>query len=197
MTGLDKIINQILKEADDLAAAKIETAEKEAQETIAAAQKDAEKASEEISRRSEIEIRNYRERVTSADDLNRRRAILEAKQEMISEVIEKAYQRFCAQEKAEYFEVIKEMIRTFALAQEGDIYFSANDLDRMPQMFFAEIDRIAQEKGGKLKLSPESRAIDGGFILAYGGIEENCSLKALFDSRRDQFKDLVQTILFS
>jgi len=89
------------------------------------------------------------------------------------------------------------MLNRFALAQDGDIYFSGRDLDRMPAGFAEEISKIAEGKGGKLTLSEETRVLDGGFVLAYGGIEENCSFKALFDSKEDAFKDQVQKILFS
>ena len=33
-------------------------------------------------------------------------------------------------------------------------------------------------------ISEEARKIDGGFILVYGGIEENCTIKAVFDDEK-------------
>ena len=39
--------------------------------------------------------------------------------------------------------------------------------------------------------------MDGGFILCYGGIEENCSFDAIFDSAREHLQDAVQRILFA
>lgn len=197
MAGLDKIINQILEEANNLAAEKKAAAEKEAAGIMQEAKVNAAKTSEEISKRSEMDVSNYRERVKSSNDLYRRTAVLTAKQEIISEVIEKAYQRFCASEGEAYFNTIKTMLDKFVLAQEGDIYFSARDLDRMPAGFEDEIAKAAAAKGGKLTLSKETRKLDGGFVLAYGGIEENCSFKALFDSKEDDFKDQVQKILLS
>lgn len=38
--------------------------------------------------------------------------------------------------------------------------------------------------------------IDNGFILAYGGIEENCTIRAMFDAKRDELSDIVHRLLF-
>ena len=50
--------------------------------------------------------------------------------------------------------------------------------------------------GGSLTVSPEAAPIDNGFILKYGGIEENCSLRALFSSMKDQLQDKVNAALW-
>ena len=41
------------------------------------------------------------------------------------------------------------------------------------------------------------RTLDGGFILIYGGIEENCTIRALFDARRETLQDQVHGLLFA
>ncbi len=56
-------------------------------------------------------------------------------------------------------------------------------------IFPAKIEKTAQEKGGSLVLKKEPREIDGGFVLVYGGVEENCSAGALFASQRDELAD--------
>lgn len=75
--------------------------------------------------------------------------------------------------------------------------FQKNDLDRMPQGFEAVIEKAAVSKGGSLTLVKEPKNIDGGFILVYGGIEENCSFRALLAARRDELSDKVHAMLFS
>lgn len=196
MTGLDKIINQILDEANNSAKETLEEAREKAEEIMSQAREEAGKKTEEILRKSEEAVKNHRERAVSSSDLMRRTALLEAKQEVISQVLAKAYERVVSQEESRYFEMVKEMLGKFALAQKGEIYFSQKDLDRLPSGFEKEIGRIAGENGGTLTLSKEAKKIDGGFILAYGGIEENCSIKALFDSRKEELQDRVQKVLF-
>ena len=62
--------------------------------------------------------------------------------------------------------------------------------------FAAVVNGIASEKGGSLRVSEEAAPIENGFLLKYGGIEENCSLKALFTSMRDRLQDKVNEALW-
>ena len=66
----------------------------------------------------------------------------------------------------------------------------------MPQGYEAALNAALGE-GKSVCISPESRPIANGFVLAYGGIEENCSLSALFAADRDAMQDLAGSILFS
>ena len=67
----------------------------------------------------------------------------------------------------------------------------------MPEGYLSELQAVAREKGGSLTLSGETRAMDGGFVLLYGGIEENCTVRALFDARREALQDQVHALLFA
>ena len=66
----------------------------------------------------------------------------------------------------------------------------------MPADFEKKIEAAAQENGGRLTLKKEPKEIPDGFILVYGGVEENCTLKALFDAKKDQLQDRVNEMLF-
>ena len=197
MTGLDKIVDQIINEANNSANEILEKARSEAEEVKQQAAEEAQAQCETILHQSDAQIAGYRERMKSSADLKRRTAVLEAKQTIISQTIDKAYETFCAKSDDQYFNTIREMIGKFALADSGVIFFSAKDLARMPEGFAAEMNEIASKKGGSLTLSSEPRHLEGGFILDYGGIEENCSFEALFNSKRDELQDKVQKVLFS
>ena len=56
--------------------------------------------------------------------------------------------------------------------------------------------KAAESKNGRLTVSEEVSNIENGFILAYGGIEENCTLQAMFDAKRDELSDKVHHLLF-
>ena len=197
MTGLDKMKSQILDEAKAAAEGKIAEAKAQAEETIRSAKEDAAKQTESILHKSKNDVSNYQERLESSIDLQKRTKILAAKQEVIAGVLEKARAKVEAMEAGEYFSMLLKMVEKYALPQDGEICFSAADLGRLPEGFEAEADKIARGKGGSLKLSGESKNIKNGFILVYGGIEENCTIDAMFDARRDELSDIVQRLLFS
>ena len=122
--------------------------------------------------------------------MQRKQALLQAKQEVIQEVLNKAYQQVLHLEPESYFEMLQKLLETYALPQEGTIYFSA------AQKFEDVIEQTAQKKGGHLVVSKEPKDMDGGFVLVYGGIEENCTIRAMFHTKQDELSDVVQKILF-
>ncbi|MDO5590887.1 MAG: V-type ATP synthase subunit E family protein [Lachnospiraceae bacterium] len=197
MTGLEKIKSQILDEAKAAADSKVAEAKEQAGEIVAQAEAEAKKISETIAKKSELEAANYRERITSSIDLQRRTHLLEAKQEMIKEVLDKAYQSLESMNEEEYFGVLLKLLAKYTLPQDGEIFFSAEDLQRMSDDFKNAVDKTAREKGGSLIISKEERKIENGFVLAYGGIEENCTLQAIFDAKKDELSDKVSHILFA
>lgn len=197
MTGLEKMKSQILDEARTAAESKLSAARAEANKILAEAKAEAEKCTESISQKSERAIASYKERVTSSNDLQRRTKLLAAKQEMITEVLDKAYSQIESMEKNEYFDMLIKMLEKYAEPQEGEIFFSPADLAGLPEGFAGRIEETAKKKGGSLKVSKEGRNIANGFILAYGGVEENCTLRAMFEAKKDELSDKVYRILFS
>ncbi|HJB87634.1 MAG TPA: V-type ATP synthase subunit E [Candidatus Dorea faecigallinarum] len=197
MTGLDKMKSQILDEAKAAAEGKIAEAKAQAEETIRNAKEDAAKQTESILHKSKNDVSNYQERLESSIDLQKRTKILAAKQEVIAGVLEKARAKVEAMEAGEYFSMLLKMVEKYALAQDGEICMCAADLARLPEGFEAEVSRIAKEKGGSLKLSGEGKQIKNGFILVYGGVEENCTINAMFDAKKDELSDIVHRLVFS
>ena len=88
------------------------------------------------------------------------------------------------------------MVQKYALPQEGIICFSQADLDRMPAGYPARLEKAAKEKGGALTVSKEGKNIENGFVLVYGGMEENCTLKAIFDEKKDDLSDKINRVMF-
>ena len=197
MTGLEKMKSQILDEANRSAGEILEQAKKEADAVMAEARKNAEAECQRISEKSEADAESLKGRAESSCDLQKRKAVLKAKQEVISEILKRAYKKMLASDTETYFDIIRKMLNKYVLPEEGEICFSSDDKKRMPDGFEKEIAAIAVAKGGKLIVSKEERNIQGGFVLIYGGIEENCTFKAMFDSRRGELSDKVHALLFS
>lgn len=197
MTGLDKIISQILEDAGNEAQEISRKAKSGSEEILAEARDVCKKIAAENDVKLAGEATSYMERIKSNAELKKRQAVLLAKQQVISEMLNQAYEALLQKEGQEYFALIGKMLDKFVLPKEGEIYFSKKDLERMPQGFEAEIEKAASSKGGRLTLVREPMNIDGGFILVYGGTQENCSFRALIAARRDELSDKVHALLFS
>ena len=196
MTGLEKITDQIQEEAKASAARRLEAAQKEADAVIAEAKNVCAAMETETAEKIAAMKVNYEGRIKSSAEQQRRTALLRAKQEIIAEVIEEARLTLKKKDAQSYFLTLEKILKTYALAENGEIYFSAEDLARMPADFEKKIKTAAKEKGGSLVLKKEPKAIADGFVLVYGGVEENCTLKALFDAKKDELQDKVNAILF-
>ena len=197
MSGLDKMKNQMLDEANHSAEAKIAEAKAKAEEIIQAAKAKAEEEAGKISQKSGEAVAIYGERVKSSCDMQRKKALLQAKQELIRGVLEKAQAQILSLETPAYFDMIREMLKKYVQPEAGTIRFSKKDLERMPEGFESEIQNIAGEKGGSLTLEKDPVDLDGGFILVYGGIEENCTIGAMFEAKRDELSDCVHKVMFA
>lgn len=197
MTGLDKIIEDITSESNAAVSAMLEKAHAQAEEIRSKAKKDAAEQCAAIAKRAEEEAAMIRERAKSAAALQTRKAVLGAKQQLIADIIEKAQQSLYALPDDEYFSLILKMVVKYAPSRAGEILFSPADLKRLPKDFEKSLNDAVKEKGASLKVSGQTRNIDGGFVLSYGGIEENCSFSALFDARRDELQDKVNQLVFA
>ncbi len=197
MTGLEKMKNQILEEAKEAADSQISEAKAQAEAILDEAREEAAKTQESISRKSDTEIASYNERIESSADLQRRTKMLEARQQMITDVLNRAYESLETMETEGYFSMLEKLVDKYALPEAGELFLSPADAARMPAGFEARVEEIARGKGGSLSIANETKKIDNGFVLVYGGIEENCTLEAIFDAKRDDLSDIAQKILFS
>ena len=196
MSGLDKMKARILEEAESSARDILDRAGEEADRILRESGTAADAAAAEIAAGAVRDSLERKRRAGAAADMQRKQAVLAAKQEMIREVLREAYEEILGLEAERYFGLMEKLLKEYVLPEEGEICFNSRDLERMPEGFSGRIRTIAAEAGGSLILSETPLDTDGGFLLVYGGIEENCTLKAVFSSRREELSDQVNRMLF-
>ena len=197
MAGIDNITSRILAEAQGEADALLAKAAEEAKGIIGEAQAKADKVRESESQKTGRSVALYEARIAASCDSLKKKSLLAAKQGMIADVIESAYKELAGRDDASYFDMLTKFLVRSVRGEAGEILLSDKDKKRITPEFLTKIKEIAAAKGGSLKLSDKSANIENGFILSYGGIEENCSLTAIFDSAKDQIQDSVFKALFS
>ena len=195
MTGLDKILAEIHKEADSEAHGTVEKAKAKAEQILKEAKADSDAIVVKIAESAAQETAEIIRSRDSALMLQSRRRILAVKQELLSETMEKAKEQLLDLPQKEYFKLLISMAKKAVRPGKGILFFNEKDKVRVPADFIARL--LAElPNGSVLKVSDETRAINGGFVLVYGDIEENCSFDAVFDARADEFKDIARRVLF-
>lgn len=193
MSGIDNILEEIKTVSDNAVIGIIKKANTEADDILAQANIEAEKKCNCLKAQCELECKNIIERAYSSASLIEKKAVLQAKQKIISQTIDAARNKLLSLSDDEYFRLIIKMIEKHSSGDKGYILFNKKDINRLPLLFSAKISKVSK---GTLKLGDTPVNIDGGFILVYNNIEENCSFKAIFDGNRELLQDKVKSLLF-
>ena len=197
MTGLDTILQAIAqdtkKSCDGILQEyrqKAAAIEQDTQKQLTALQEDSTKKIAALQQESS-------ERAASAAQLSRRRGVLSQKQKIIASMIDEARKTLCELPDDQYFSTLISLGRQYALPQPGVLVLGPKDHARMPADFLAKMN-AALPAGASLTLQDEAdpRAQDS-FLLLYGGIEENCTFRALFTAKQEELQDKVQQMLFA
>lgn len=197
MTGLDTILESIRKDGRENADAILAKAQQEAAVIKSRGEEDAQLRREEILRDVPQQAQDAADRVLSSAHREQRRILLTARQALIQETLEAAEKSLFDLPDPEYFTVLLGLAAKRALPQKGELVLGSRDFARMPADFGKKLQE-ALPQGAELTVGEKPNpAIDGGFLLLYGGIEENCTFRALFDDKREELQDLTNQILFA
>lgn len=189
MTSAEKILSGISDAAKQTAAQK-------AAETRALAEKvnadaDAEIATRvaAIEKETATAVENIRKAGESAVLLTERDLLLQARRQVMAEVLESAKRAICAMDDAAYFDFLWDCLAPFATA--GTLYLSEKDLARNTADFTRRLASVG------ITLSATPRVTDGGFVLVAGEVEINGTLPALIREKQAVLMDEINRILFA
>lgn len=193
MSGIDKIIQEIETNAAQSCDSVLAQARQKADMIIADAQKEADQIVADGKERTAAHVADIKKRGDSAAELEEKRVMLYTKQQIINTMLGEGLSTAKNLPKDEYFNLILDMVGKYSLEDEGVIFFGENDIHRLPADFLSKLNQAA--KGG-IVLSSKPALIDAGFILKYGGIEQNCSFDAIFAGEAENLSDKAGRLLF-
>jgi V/A-type H+-transporting ATPase subunit E len=198
MTGIDKILNAIEAEAKQNAQAVLTQAGQEAEKILAAAKAEADVKRAEIVSKSDMDVKAVLSRAESAAALQEKKLLLDAKQQMINNVIMNARNSLTGLPDQSYVDILLKMVKKHAHNKPGRIVFSAEDKKRLTSDFSNLLkEALSGKDGASLTISEETAKINGGFLLLYGDIEENCSFDALFAAAKEDLQDKINAFLYT
>lgn len=194
MTGLETIISQIGGDAQREAEEQLTAARAKADEIIAAAKDEAARKAQAVIRDGEKRAQDIRERAESAAQLDRRNKMLAFKQQLIREAIEATRVSLENAGDEEYFGVLLKLVARFAREGKAEMRLNERDLKRLPAGFAQELKAAAPS--AEITVSQAPCDIESGFLLIYGGIDINCTFRAIFEDADDELRDAAGRILF-
>ncbi len=196
--GADRIVRRVLDDAQANADAIKEEATKKANSVEDEAKKKAERRKEHILEQARKTANEQKGRIIGVAQLESRKDLLAAKQEMIGEAFQKALDELVNLNDQDYLAVIHDLLINMTETGSETVIFSERDRKRISENFWQEVNKELSSKGkkGELKLSEETRDIKGGFILQSGGVEMNCSFESLLDMKRDELEPEIAGLLF-
>ena len=193
MSGIDKIIQQIEADTDQVCSSVIGAAQQKADAIIAAAKKEAQQIVADGKDSTAARVVDIKKRGDSAADLEEKRVMLYTKQQIITTMLGEGLAAAKALPDDEYFNLLEKMAAKYSQPEDGVIYFNKKDLERLPAGY---LERLNQAAKGKIILADTVVPIEAGFILQYGGIEQNCSFDAIFAGEAENLSDRAGRLLF-
>lgn len=196
MTGLDKLLKSIIDEAEENAQQTILSAQASSKKILEDARLKATQRGFEIVAQADLKAKETINRAKSQAELERKNILLKTRYRLIEEAIVSSKKAILSLPDTEYFALMLTLCENHVLPKKGLMIFSEKDLKKLPRGFKTAVSKIAKSAGGDLKVSDMTRNISGGFVLSYGEIEENCSIDALIDEKRDTIEDKLNSLFF-
>ena len=193
MSGIDVIISQIEQDTQAVCEKIIAEAQAKADKILAEARDQAQSVAAAGKDKTAARVADIKKRGESAADLEEKRVMLRAKQDIIATMLKNGLDDAKNLPDNEYFALIIQMVEKYSQPEDGIICFGRKDKERMP---YDLPERVNSAAKGRLTLAVEDADIDAGFILKYGGIEQNCSFDAIFASEAETLSDRAGKLLF-
>ena len=197
MNGLDKLVARISGESDAQIKAIIDEANAKAAEIKADSDKKMKAECERIEKKAQTEVETIEMRSKASAELKTKQILLTGKQELLNDTIGMAKEKLSNLSDQEYVDFIKKLFSKHVHSEDAVLKLNAADLKRIPQDVIDGFVKSAEDKGAKLTVSSEAAEIKNGFVLDFGGIEENCTFDALIDQNIEELQDKVKSLLFA
>lgn len=219
MTGLDKIKDKIIAEAQLDAERMIEDAQKKCNEILLRASGDADNIKAELDVAAHREAESLISRAKSGAALEKRNIIAQAKSHAADLAFETAKKEILSLSDEQYIEFLAKLLVSALSSQLDiektnrelygeesneapvDVLLSQEDILRAGTKIIPAAKKMAAGKPvshllERAGVSVETAKIEGGMIIRIGDLDINCSVEALIESAKERLEGDVARILF-
>ena len=224
MNGIEKITRRIDADAQEEIDRILADAQTQADEITGRYRAQAAAEDHDLLARSERAASEREERLVSAAQMEARKTLLAAKQEMVEKAYQRAMEKLRSLPREQYTELLAAMLVRASSTGREEVIFSPEDRSGVGKAAVARANELAKAAAPDLPLgdgvladllnravagdsaiaqgtamltvSQETRSTDGGFILRDGRIEVNCTFGALIRAERERTAGEAAKLLF-
>ena len=194
MNGIEKITELIRTDAQTEIDRVLEDARRAAEAEKDRAEACAETERAELTAKYEKAAAEREERLISAAQMEARKILLAAKQEMLSKAYDLALEQLVELPEKEYVDLLADLAVKASSTGREAVIFSQKDRARYGKAVVTQANE--RLKDGHLTMSEQSRPIKGGLILSDGDVEVNCTFETLVRLQRGEMDREVAKVLF-
>lgn len=195
MNGIEKITERIQQDSRKETDAILAEARAKADEITAKARAEAQAVGEEVLAQGRRAAAEREDRLASTAQMECRKAMLAAKQDVIEEAFEQAHKQLLDLPREKYIALLADLAVQASVTGKEKLIFSAPDRSQVGKAVVAAAnEKLAGD--AMLTLAEETRPMDGGFILSDGAVEVNCTFDTLIRLQRGALSGEVAKVLF-
>ena len=194
MNGIEKITQRIASEAQAEIDRILGDARDEADRIAESYRAQADGEAAELNARNEKNAAEREERLVSAAQMEARKVLLAAKQEMVEKAYIQALDKLCAMPEEQYVAVLAGLLVKASSNGKEEAVFSKEDREQVGKAAVAKANELS---GKQLRLSEETQPIRGGFILKDKNVEVNCTFETLVRLQKAETAGAVVKKLFA
>lgn len=197
MAGADKLLEKIGADAQTDAEKYWQEAEVKKKQAKDKLLRDIDKRKAEIDKMAQKAGVEKKKRMAAVYDLEYRKQLLSAKQEMMTSAKELAMKKLLELDDAAYTRLMADKLLECAVSGTGAIAV-AKDEKRLNKSFLKDVNKQLKAATGKgdVSLCDETRDISGGFVYISDGLEINMSLSSLLSEAWQDVETQVAGVLF-
>lgn len=190
MDGKEAIINKILEDADEQAQSILSQAEKSSNDAIALAKEWADCYKTAQQKILDKDLEEILSRRLTVAELDNRKLILKAKQDLIEDTFSVALDKLCSLGKTYYTKLVNKLLTENADMCD-EVILSCDGV-----LTTKDIESLEVFKEKKLKVSDKKGDFKGGVMLVGNNCDKDLTFKAIVSNAKEELISAVAKILF-
>ena len=192
MNGLERITSRIEAEAKQEIDGILDAGRAEAERIVDGWRARIDAETRELTAKGEKAAAEREERLKSAAEMDARKTILAAKQELVEEAYAAALDQLCKLNGQEKIDLLADLLVRASSSGTEEVVFSESDKADGAKA----VEKANAASGKKLTASKDAAPIRGGFILRDKNVEVNCAFETLVRLQKAETAGAVAKILF-